>query len=281
MVSNKKTKFICRIVTYVVLTILAFICAFPFYWMVISALKPKSEIRTLIPTLIPHAPTMENFVNVWEKTGFGRYMVNSLVVAGITTVISMVLAILAGYALSRYYKYRAVKNVSAVLTVSQMIPGVLLLVPLYLIMFKLNLLESYVSLILANSTFVLPLATYMMSSFFDSVPVELEESAELDGCGKLATLVRIILPVSIPSIISAGLYAFISAWNEFLFSFVFLSTDKFRTVTPAIKLFKGVNTTDWGSLTAASVLAVVPITLIFLFLQKYFISGLMSGSVKG
>ncbi|WP_343084630.1 carbohydrate ABC transporter permease [Blautia producta] len=281
MVADKKKKGIGRVITYIILTIVAFVCAFPFYWMLTSALKPKAEIRKLIPTMYPHAPTLENFKTVLFQTGFSGYMKNSLIVASATTLVSMVLAIMAGYALSRYYKRKFVRAASMGMTVSQMIPGVLLLVPLYMIMFKLGMLESYFSLILANSTFVLPLSTFMMSSFFDTVPLELEESAEIDGCGKVKTIVRIILPVSVPSLISTGLYAFISAWNEFLFAYVFLSTEKYRTITPAIKLFKGVNTTNWGALTAASVLGVVPITLIFMFLQKYFIAGLMSGSVKG
>ena len=109
----------------------------------------------------------------------------------------------------------------------------------------------------------------------------LEEAAEIDGCGKAQTIFKIILPLSVPSLISTGLYAFINAWNEFMFGYIFISTDKYRTLTPAIMLFKGANTIDWGGLMAGSVIAVIPVTIIFLFLQKYFLAGLMSGSVKG
>ena len=128
---------------------------------------------------------------------------------------------------------------------------------------------------------VIPLCTFMMSSFFDTVPIDLEEAAEIDGCSKAKTLIRVILPVSIPSLISTGLYAFINAWNEFMFGYVLISSDKLRTLTPAIMLFKGANLVDWGGLMAASVISVLPVTIIFLFSQKYFLAGLMSGSVKG
>lgn len=278
---SKRNRIISKIVTYISLAIISIVCMFPFVWMVISALKSKSEIRTAIPSLIIHNPTFANFQRVLFDTGFIGYIKNSFVVSVAATFLSMVIAVLAGYALSRYYKQRLVKVSNLAMMISQMIPGVLLLVPLYIIMQKLHILESYISLILAYTTFVIPLCTFMMSSFFDTVPIDLEEAAEIDGCSKAAIIIKIILPVSIPSLVSTGLYAFINAWNEFMFGYVFLSSDRFRTLTPAIMLFKGANTVDWGGLMAASVIAVLPVTFVFLFLQKYFLAGLMSGSVKG
>ena len=210
-----------------------------------------------------------------------NYIKNSFIVSVIACGLSMVIAVMAGYALSRYYKQKLVKVSNFAMMLSQMIPGVLLLVPLYMIMQKFHILETYLCLILAYTTFVIPLCTFMMSSFFDTVPMALEEAAEIDGCGKAQTIFKIILPLSVPSLISTGLYAFINAWNEFMFGYIFISTDKYRTLTPAIMLFKGANTIDWGGLMAGSVIAVIPVTIIFLFLQKYFLAGLMSGSVKG
>ena len=121
----------------------------------------------------------------------------------------------------------------------------------------------------------------LIKAYLESLPASLQEAAEIDGCSKAKTLIRVILPVSIPSLISTGLYAFINAWNEFMFGYVLISSDKLRTLTPAIMLFKGANLVDWGGLMAASVISVLPVTIIFLFLQKYFLAGLMSGSVKG
>ena len=279
MMLNKRNRRISKIVTYALLVSLY--CIFPFIWMLISALKPKTEIRTATPTFLIQEPTLENFHRVLVDAGFLRYIKNSLFVSIAACLLSMVIAVMAGYALSRYYKLKAVKLSNLAMMLSQMIPGVLLLVPLYLIMQKLNILESYKSLILAYTTFVIPLCTFMMSSFFDTVPLALEEAAEIDGCNKAQTIFKVILPLSLPSLVSTGLYAFINAWNEFMFGYIFISTDEYRTLTPAIMLFKGVNTVDWGGLMAGSVVAVIPVTLIFLFLQRYFLAGLMSGSVKG
>ena len=281
MLGRKACNRLTKLITYILLTMISLVCVFPFLWMVITALKPETEVRQAVPSLIIHQPTIENLLKVLFDTGFVKYMRNSFVVASAATVLSMIIAVMAGYVLSRYYKRRIVKLSNVGMMISQMIPGVLLLVPLYITMQKIGLLESYFSLILAYTTFVIPLCTFMMSSFFDTVPIELEEAAEMDGCNKFTTIVRVILPLSVPSLVSTGLYAFINAWNEFMFGYVFLSTDKYRTITPAIMLFKGANITDWGGLMAASVIAVIPVTFIFLFLQRYFLEGLMSGSVKG
>lgn len=280
MISTRKRVFI-NVISYILLTIIALICVFPFYWMILSALKPDAEIRAAVPALIPAMPTLKNFSKVLFTAGFLTYIKNSFLVSLTACVISMIIAVMAGYGFSRYYKERMIKISNFAMLVSQMIPGVLLLVPLYMIMRNFGFLESYISLILSYTTFVIPLCTFMMSSFFDTVPITLEEAAEIDGTNKFQMLTRIILPISIPSLVSTGLYAFIQAWNEFMFGYIFISTNKYRTLTPAIMLFKGSNIIDWGGLMAASVVAVLPVTCLFLFLQKYFLSGLMSGSLKG
>ncbi|WP_232522740.1 carbohydrate ABC transporter permease [Peribacillus simplex] len=170
---------------------------------------------------------------------------------------------------------------SMAMLLSQMIPGVLLLIPLYILMQKLSLLNTYPSLILAYTTFMVPLCTFMMKGFFDSIPYEIEEAAEMDGCSRIGIIFRIILPVSIPSLVATALFAFVNAWNEFMFGYVFINDEGHRTLTPGITLFKGLYSTDWGSIMSASVLAVLPIVLMFVYLQKYLIEGMTSGSVKG
>ncbi|MCI1986763.1 MAG: carbohydrate ABC transporter permease [Lactobacillus sp.] len=267
--------------TYILLTLISIYCVFPFLWMLISSLKPLDEIRTKVPHFVINHPTFTNFTKVLFDAGFTKYIRNSLIVSVAACLLSLLIAVCAGYVFSRYFRLRVVKYSNFFMLVSQMIPGVLLLIPLYLTMKMFGILESYLSLILAYTTFVIPLCTFMMSSFFDTVPIALEEAAELDGYNKLQTLFKIILPISIPSLISTALYAFINAWNEFMFGYVFISSEDYRTLTPAIMLFKGANTVDWGSLMAASVIAIVPVTLIFLLLQRYFLAGLSNGSVKG
>lgn len=279
---NVKTqRRLSHLVTYVLLAVLTVYCIFPFVWMVISSLKPKNEIRARVPSFAIENLTLENFTNVLVNHNFTTYIRNSLVVSLCACALSLVISVLAGYVFSRFFRMRAVKYTNFFMLVSQMIPGVLLLVPLYITMRNLGILESHLSLILAYTTFVIPLCTFMLSAGYDSIPITLEEAAQLDGCSRLGTLRRIILPVMIPTLVSVGLYAFINAWNEFMFGYIFISQDSLRTLTPAIMLFKGANSIDWGGLMAASVIAVAPVALIFLFLQRYFMSGLMSGAVKG
>ena len=165
---SKKTRAAVSAVTYILISILAVICVFPFFWMLISALKPKDEIRSAVPSLLIDNPTIDNFRRVLVDNGFLTYIKNSFVVSLAATLISMIIAVLAGYALSRYYRKRIVKTSNFMMMLSQMIPGVLLLVPLYMIMQQMHMLETHISLVLAYTTFVIPLCTFMMSSFFGS-----------------------------------------------------------------------------------------------------------------
>lgn len=277
----KKQRLLGDAVAYILLTLLVVYSIFPFVWMALSALKPREEIRVRVPRLRIDHPTLENFRSVLLDHGFLRYIRNSFVVSAAACLLALVIAIFAGYVFSRFFRRRYVRCANFFMLVSQMIPGVLLLVPLYITMKNLGLLESPLSLVLAYTTFVIPMCTFMLSSAFDAIPVSLEEAAEIDGCGRLQTMRRVILPIMRPSIVSVGLYAFINAWNEFMFGYIFISQDRFRTITPAIMLFKGANSIDWGGLMAASVIAVLPVALVFLFLQRFFMAGMMSGAVKG
>lgn len=278
---NNNRRVLSTIVSYVLMAILAVYTLFPFIWMVISSLKPRSEIRVRKPTFWTESPTIDNFARVLVDNNFLTYIGNSLIVSITACALSLIISLFAGYVFSRNYRMKMVQGTNFAMLVSQMIPGVLLLVPLYITMRNLNLLDTHASLILAYTTFVIPLSTFMLSSAYDSIPISLEEAAEIDGAGKMRTLVSVVLPVMTPSIISVALYSFITAWNEFMFGYIFISSDSMRTITPAVMLFKGANSVDWGGLMAGSVLAVLPVALIFMFLQRYFISGLMSGAVKG
>lgn len=263
------------------LTLCAIFSFFPFLWMVSTALKPDTEIYSTTPSFFSSNFSLTNFQEVLQESDFLIFFKNSFIVSGITTIIGLVIAVLAGYSLSRFGKYKIIRGSGVSLTLSQMVPGVLLLIPIYMIFKQFNLINTYAALILAYSTFVVPLSTFMMKGFFDTVPISLEESAELDGASRFRTLVQIILPVSIPSLVSTGLYTFVTAWNEYMFGYVLINDVAHRTLTPGITLFRGQFTTDWGNLMAASVLAVIPVTIIFVFFQRYLISGLMSGAVKG
>lgn len=234
---NRRTsRKVTNAATYVLLSGLAVYCLFPFLWMSISALKPRDEIRVKNPTFWIDSPTFENFKNVLFEHNFVLFIRNSLIVSTAACLLSLCIAILAGYVFSRYYRRRAVQLSNLGMLVSQMIPGVLLLVPLYIIMRNLGVLDSYISLILAYTTFVIPLCTFMLSSAYDGIPVSMEEAAQLDGCSRMGTIVRVILPVMVPSLVSVGLYAFINAWNEFMFGYIFISEEEYRTITGSSQL---------------------------------------------
>lgn len=280
LISRRKQRLL-NVLTYAVLLGFSFYCLFPFLWMLVTSLKPSTEIRTLNPTFLISAPTLEHFKNVLTGSAFLTFFKNSVFIATVTTFASLFISIFAGYALSRYFRFRGVKVFGIAMLLSQMIPGVLLLIPLYLVMKNINLINTYMSLILAYTTFTVPLCTFMLKGFFDSIPLEMEESAEIDGCTRVGIIFRILLPVSLPSLVATSLYAFLNAWNEFMFGFVFINDESHRTLTPGISLFKGLYQTDWGSMMAASVLSVLPVVIIFIFLQRFLIEGMTAGAVKG
>ena len=281
MVTSRSHNLFTRSLTYAVLLGFSVFCLFPFLWMADTALKPVSEVMTSRPTFWISAPTLENFQRVLFDSPFLTYMGNSVIVALASTILTLMMAIFSSYALSRWHYLSITRLVGGALVVSQMIPGVLLLVPLYVLMRNLDLLSTYTALIIVYCTFMIPLVTFMLKGFFDGVPRELEEAAEMDGCSRLGFMFRILVPLSGPGILATGVFAFIAAWNEFMFGYVLINEDARRTLTPGIMIFKGSHETDWGSLTAASVLAVVPVAIGFVYLQRFLVEGLSNGAVKG
>jgi ABC-type glycerol-3-phosphate transport system permease component len=249
--------------------------------MVDTAFKPANEIRSTTPTFMIANATLSNFRRVLFDTAFLVFFRNSLIVAVASTIFTMVVAVFTGYAMSRWGEKKAVKLVSGALLASQMIPGVLLLVPLYMLVKSLHLLSSYGALILVYTSFMLPVCTFMLKGYFDAIPVKLEDAAEIDGCSLVGTIFRIVLPLSTPGILSTWVFAFINAWNEFMFGYVLINDEAHRTLTPGVMLFKGLYATDWGGLMAAAVLAILPVAAMFLYLQRFLIEGLSAGAVKG
>jgi ABC-type glycerol-3-phosphate transport system permease component len=281
MIIGKTQRITGTALTYLTLVVLAAFCLFPFLWMLDTALKPLDEVRSAAPSFLIAHPTLDNFRHVLGDSPFLAYFGNSAIVAAFSTVITLIVSTFCSYALSRWPTFLATRSVGAALIVSQMIPGVLLLVPIYMLMQKLDLLSTYASLIIVYCTFMIPLATFMLKGFFDAVPREIEDAAEIDGCGRLSFIARVLLPLSVPGIVATGAFAFVAAWNEFMFGYVLINDDARRTLTPGIMIFKGAHVTDWGGLMAASVLAVVPVALCFVYIQRFLVGGLSAGAVKG
>jgi multiple sugar transport system permease protein len=269
------------LLAYACVAVLIAYALFPVLWMVSTAVKPPDEIRTADPTFVPSRVTGEHFALVLWESNFLVYVRNSLLVATTVTAATLVVSTLAGYAFSRFQRLPGITAAGVGMILGQLVPGVLLVVPLYITMKNLGLLDSLWSLILTYTTFSVPLSTLMLKGFFDQVPTEVEEAAELDGCPSWQVVWRIALPLAVPGLMTTALYAFVQSWNEFLFGYTFISQDDRRTLTPGLADFIGLWTVDWGALMAAASLAVLPVTIAYLYLQRYLISGIATGATKG
>lgn len=251
---------------------------FPFAWMVITSLKSDSEIFTESPVFVPSDPTFGRYVEV--LTGpFLQALWNSTVVAFFTTGLGVAVAILAGYSLARFAL--PLRRYLLVLVLSvQMFPVIALLIPLFVVMRTLGLLDSYAGLVLAYLSFTAPLTVWMMRGFFQSIPPDLEDAAMIDGATRMGAFWRVVVPVAGPGIAATAIYAFILAWNEFLFALTFISDESMRTLPVALQSFIGRAQTDWGAIMAASVVFTLPVVIFFLFVQHRLTQGMVSGAVK-
>lgn len=253
----------------------------PFLWMISSSFKARPEIFTRVPVLIPQHPTLANYQYVLTKTPALRYFANSVLVAGATTLLAIVLSVLGAYALSRF-RFRLRRQMGSWLIAGQTFPGVLMLIPLFVTLASLNLVNTFTGLIIVNTVSALPFATWMLKGYFDTVPKELEEAAMIDGCSRLHALWRVILPVAAPGVAAVALFSFTLAWQEFMFALTMMKDMNKYTLSVGINFFVGMGgTVVWGNIMAMAVLIIVPSLILFLFLQRYLVSGLTAGAIKG
>ncbi|WP_368901292.1 carbohydrate ABC transporter permease [Oceanobacillus oncorhynchi] len=279
--SKKIKKRLLNTVTYVLLLIASIYSLFPILWAFLTAIKPGDEVRSANPTFFTSNPTFENFRSVLFETQFPKYFLNSVIVSAGSVFLSIIIGVLGAYTLSRLSKAPGTKIFGMSMLLAQMIPVVLLMIPLYRTMMNLGLLDSYLGLIISYTVFAVPIITWMLKGFFDTIPVEIEEAAMIDGCSRIYIIIRIMLPLSVPAIISAGIYALVHAWSEFVLTFTFVSEDSMRTLSTGVFNFMGLWIVDWGRLMAAAILIIIPIAIVFIFIQKYLVSGLTAGSTKG
>ena len=262
--------------------ILSILFMLPLYWAAATSLKGKGEIYQVPPTLVPHIPSLENYVKIFtlENGIYLRYFMNSVMITICSILCTAVVSIAAGYGLSKL-KLRGGKIMLACILAAIMIPFQTLLTPLYTIMAKLGLLNTRASLVLIYTTFHTPFCIYMMKNAFDTIPDGLLESAKLDGAGNLRIFLRICLPLTWSSVATIAVYSAYTTWNDYLIALVFANSNTIKTFNVGLtNLAIGYYGTDWGVLTAGSLMGMLPIMLMFLFLQKYFIRGMMSGAVK-
>lgn len=269
-----------RLVFGLVAVLVGFFLFFPIYWLVTSSLKPDAELYSLTPTLFPHSFTLKHFFTAIFQGHLPLQLTNSLIVSLSSAAINATLATYAGYSFAKY-RYFGRRPVMLFMLSAQMFPFGLLLITIYPIFTHLGLLDTRLGLMLSYIVFALPVATYMLYSYFSQVPNELIEAARADGASDLRIFHTIVLPISLPPIITVFLYSFMWSWNDLLYSLTLIVSEDKRTVGPGLLLtYLNESNADWGGAMAASLLAALPVVLGFMVLQRYFIQGITAGAVK-
>lgn len=279
LAATSRTRYLEATLTYLLVAAALMLLLFPFLWMLSTALKPVTETFAVPPRWLPEKPTLEAFIKIWQIRPFGHYLLNSLIVAFGTTALCLVCAALAGYAYARF-TFKGSKATLFILLITQMFPYVMLATPIYVSFVRLHLLDTHLGLILADTTIALPFSVWMLRSYFVTIPKGLEEAAMIDGCSRLSAFVRVILPLSAPGLFATAVYCFLLVWGEFLFAVTLTSSDVMRTVTVGLYSFVGQFLIEWNYLMAAITVVTIPVVVLFIWSQRYLVSGLVSGAVK-
>ncbi|MFP4461651.1 MAG: carbohydrate ABC transporter permease [Thermotogota bacterium] len=264
---------------------LLLIVLFPVYWLVITSVKFPTDVHTPDPKIFPDRIRLENYLDIWKTVPLGRYFKNSTIIAFSSMFFATLVAVFAGYALSKF-RFRGRKAIGMTFLATQMFPGILFLLPYYLIFILIKnslgitLVGTYPGLIVTYTAFVTPFTIWVMRGYFDTIPTELEEAALIDGCTFFQAFVKVILPTAIPGIITIAMLSFMKSWNEVLFATVLTDSDT-RTLALGIYEFQQEFKTSWNLVMAAGVVIAAPVMVFFTFLQKYLVSGFTSGAVKG
>ncbi|MBE0688682.1 MAG: carbohydrate ABC transporter permease [Anaerolineae bacterium] len=253
--------------------------AFPIYWMMISSVRPPGSLLTEV-SLVPTRFTLEYYKNLFELTDYPAYFANSVIVAFSTVVITMVLAVMIAYAVARY-RIRGKKAIVIAMLYAYMFPPLLVAIPLYAFFVKIGLGDSLISLVAAHLTLTLPLGVWFLWGFFRNLPFEIEEAAMVDGCTRLGAFIRVVLPLSVPGLITVAVFSFLLSWTDYTFAVIMISSDVNKTIPVGLASMIGSFDLRWGEVMAGSTLIAAPLLIVFTFLSKYFIQGLGAGAVKG
>ena len=269
-----------RVLLYVFVILVVSITLYPYFVMFTTAAKSRAEIYATKGTLLPIHWLWQNFKDIWTLAPLSRYFINSLIVAGGSTLIAIVCGIPAAYALARM-KFKGKKIFLGIVIISQMFAPVVLLIGIYKVMMAFHLTNSIIGLIFINAAFNQAFAIWLLRGTFLSISPEMEQAATIDGCNRVHALLRILLPVAAPGIVTALIFVFINAWNEYTVALTLISTDTFKPLTVGINIFNGYNMIEWQYLFAASLYAIVPVVILFVGIEKNLVGGLTSGGVKG
>lgn len=254
--------------------------AFPFAWMISTAFKESREIFVTPPTLWPREFTLDNLARLFEETRFLTYFKNSLVVSLSTVAATLLFSTPAAYSLTRF-KFYGREKVAALILFTYMFAPIMIIIPFYVMVRYLGLTNTHAGLVMAYTAFCLPFNLWMLRTFFQSIPVEIEEAAMMDGASRFQAVVRVILPLALPGVVATGIFTFILAWNDYIFARVLLSADELKTLPVGIADLYNASVVDWGMIMAAGLLVIAPVAGVFVFIQKYLVAGWGAGGVKG
>ena len=271
---------IARFSTYLVLLLFALLAVYPVTRIITISLRPGDQLLSTSLSLIPEGVTFENYRELIFETEFLTWLWNSFFVSMVVTITGVSLASTAGYALSRF-SFRGRNSMLSGLLITQMFPATMLLLPLYVMLIQLQLLNSYLGIIVIYTATALPFCVWQMKGYYDTIPVAMEEAARIDGCTPWQTFYKVVFPLAAPALVITALFSFMTAWNEYVVANVVLQDADMFTLPLGLKLFQSTLTTQWGLYAAGSLLVSIPVVLIFLLLSRFLISGLTLGSVKG
>ncbi len=269
-----------KIFVYFWATVIIVFLLFPFFVMISTMLKGFDQVYTKPPFWIPKKISWENFKVIWSKYPMAKYFINSFIIASGATLLNTALCVPAAYAVARL-RFHGRKLLLYVFLVVQMFSPVIVIISLFKIMSKLHLLNTYLSLIFVNSVFTLAFSIWMLNGYFLSIPKEIEEAALIDGCSRVGTIFRIMIPIAMPGVVTTIIYAFITSWNEFMFALTFIKTMEKRPLTVGLYNFVGRWMVQWQYLMAASFFSIIPVVILFFFIEKQLVQGLAGGAVKG
>ena len=260
---------------------LLFVVIAPFYWIFSSSIKRNQEIIARIPTFFPKSFTIQHYQNLLASSDFPKYLMNSTIVALLTMIFTVVITVMAAYAIYRL-KFPGHKFLQRVILVTYAFPTILLLIPIYMMLSATTpkLIDTPWALVIVNVTFAAPFAVWMLQAFFKSIPLELEEAAALDGAGRIQTMIKVFLPLAAPGIASIAIYAFIFSWTEYMYASVLIISDKYRTLPVGLAGIIGQYQVDWGLLLAGATITTLPVLILFSIVGRSFVQGLTAGAVK-
>lgn len=279
MMINKRRIFLQHFLSYTILLLVGLAVLTPVLWMLSTSLKNDTEIFTIPPRWIPMDVTVIAFQRIWTDYPFARYFFNSFFIVSVSTLISLAFSCLAGYGASRFH-FRGKGMFLTFLLVTQMFPSIMLLIPFYKIIQTLGLINTHTALIMTYISFTIPFCSWMMMGYFQSIPKELDEAAAIDGSGRFRTFYQIVLPLALPGVAATAIYSFITGWNEYMFALVLTQSETMKTVPVGIGQLIGQYKVMWNDMMAASLVAIIPLIIIFLFFQRFLISSLTAGAVK-